>query len=618
MAEETTNNSNMGGGIKIPFSVSFLNYNGELDKFFDDYREKAKEASKDANQEFIKAFKVGKDKIGVSFAQVGENQYKEVISYLTQGGKISTRNGKPRISMGDFIYSGEEVMGFNLASTSWNTYKNKRSKVPFQREQAKINAQNDADKKERAKTERFETRAEKRLWSKDWDDLVGSVVPKEDKQREKLAGLRHELSRLKQEYMDLREQGKPFEEIEKQVESVKSEIKDLQDEMKLTFGQKLWNTFKRVGFYRLARGFFAFIQQGFSESLKSLSAFSPEINKTMSSITSQFSILSNSIINVVMPLLKVVEPILTAITRTVAELSNSISYFIAKLTGSAKYIKVNTDYLKDFNNQLNTLSFDKFEALSQGDGSSNMFTEVETSEGLTDEMSGALVTLSEISALLLAMGSYKMITWITSGDAKKFFTDLKDSLGKVKTKIDNISAAGLIASTTFAFVASLINLIDVIKNWDSQSLITKITAIMSAVLALASVIFAVLAAIPGIGAASVFKAISVGLTAGAILTGAVSVMKFEKGGMVPNGTLFYAGENGKAEAVTQMPNGQTGVTNIEQFEEASSRALFGWWAVAKYDIPSGDVVLDVDGAEIARSKRLKYEFNRTNPGLNLR
>ena len=152
MAGETTNNSNMGGGIKIPFSVSFLNYNGELDKFFDDYRAKAKEASKDANQEFIRAFKVGKDKIGISFAQVGENQYKEIISYLTQSGRIATKGGKPRISMGDFIYSGEEVQGFNLASTSWNTYKNKRSKVPFQREQAQIKAKQDAEDKQRKKT----------------------------------------------------------------------------------------------------------------------------------------------------------------------------------------------------------------------------------------------------------------------------------------------------------------------------------------------------------------------------------------------------------------------------------------------------------------------------------
>ena len=64
-----------------------------------------------------------------------------------------------------------------------------------------------------------------------------------------------------------------------------------------------------------------------------------------------------------------------------------------------------------------------------------------------------------------------------------------------------------------------------------------------------------------------------------------------------------------------MPSGQTGVTNIAQFKQAMLEALYEWGGSQSY---SGDVVLNLDGAEIARSKRFVGEMNRNNSGLNLR
>ena len=209
------------------------------------------------------------------------------------------------------------------------------------------------------------------------------------------------------------------------------------------------------------------------------------------------------------------------------------------------------------------------------------------------------------------------MSWIMNGDAKKFFKDLKDNLSGVKKKIDDISSAGLIAGASFVFITSLINLIDVIKNWDSQSLITKITAITSAFLALASVVFAILSAIPTIGHTKVFKAISIGLTAGATLAGAVSIMKFADGGIPQQGSLFVAGEAG-AEFVTRMPSGQTGVTNISQFKQAMIEALYECSDIFQNGNGGGEVILNLDGAEIARSKRFVSEVNRKNAGLSLR
>ena len=93
------------------------------------------------------------------------------------------------------------------------------------------------------------------------------------------------------------------------------------------------------------------------------------------------------------------------------------------------------------------------------------------------------------------------------------------------------------------------------------------------------------------------------------------IPRLANGGMVSSGSLFIAGEAG-AELVTTMPSGQTGVTNVAQFKQAMVEAIYECADV--FQQPDGSVVLNLDGAEVARSKRFKSELNRTNSGLNLR
>ena len=447
--------------------------------------------------------------------------------------------------------------------------------------------------------------------------LVGEQLSKQDQLKIQLADAQERLSLLKDEFVKLRASGKDVSVVTEELKNVSSEVRNLKKDLKPSWFQKLVNTFKRVGFYRLSRRLFQIVEQGLRNSIQNLAKFSPEFNDTMSSITSQFTILSNSVATILVPLLKTVEPIFKGLTNVITRVTSALSYLIAKLTGSATYLKVNTEYLKEFNQESQNLSFDKFESLNAMDDSSDMFEELSTSGGLSDGLKESLVTLSEISAILLSIGSFKIFKWISSGDAAKFFSDLKKSLTDVKGKIGDISKAGLIAGASFAFVTSLINLIDVIKNWDSQSLVTKITAITSAALALAAVVFSILAAIPAIGHTAVFKALSIGLGAAATLTGAISIMKFAEGGVPDKGSLFVAGESG-AEFVTKMPSGQTGVTNIAQFKEAMIEALYEASNAGVFGGEAGDVALYLDGAEIARSKRFKAELNRTNSNLNLK
>ena len=374
---------------------------------------------------------------------------------------------------------------------------------------------------------------------------------------------------------------------------------------------KFLNRFKSYGLLRIVRSIFMAIEKGLSQGIEKLTAFDKQANKTIASLSSSADKAFGGIALSIMPLIEAVTPILNTLSNVIANIGNSISRASAESKGLTEYSKINLDYMKQTANEANKLltSFDKFESLNAKE--SPFITGNVEEDKDSDALGQTVSVLTQIGNLLLAFGTYKIITWIRDGG----LTKLKDSLGGIKGKIDDISSAGLIASASFAFISSIVNLITVIKNWNSQSLVTKITAITSAVLGLASVIFAILSAIPAIGHAHVFKAVSMGLMAGAVLTGAVSAMRFENGGVPDRGSLFIAGESG-AELIHTMPSGQTGVTNIVQFKQAMVEALYE--ASDVFQNENGGVVLNLDGAEIARSKRFKSELNRTNSGLNLR
>lgn len=541
-------------------------------------------------------------------------QYRELVVGTTKKGALTS------FSIGKQKYSKTEAEKL-ISASSISGVKTLRDDIAVERrEKARRKAENKKAEQEALKIK--ENRA------KTFANLIGETMTGKDRIRFNISQQQSVLKGLQKEFESVDAGSQKFKDLQSEIKKTQKNInglkKDLEKETKVSWFEKLVNTFKRVGFYRLARRLFQVIEQGLSESITNLAKFDSGVNDTMSSLTSSFTILSNSLGVVIAPLLKIVEPILNGLAKTVGSVANAIGYLLAKLTGSSKLLKVNTEYLKDFNKEIQTLSFDKFESLDESADIGSMFEEVDLeSTSFLGELAGAKEELAKIDELLITIGgtlagyaSYKFVDWIVSGKAKTFFTDADTGLGKIKKKIDDISSAGLIASSAFAFVTSIINLIDVIKNWDSQSLVTKITAIVSVCLALFAVIASILSAVLPTGPAKVFKAIAIGTTAGATLTGVVSAMRFAEGGRPEAGSLFIAGEAG-AELVTTMPSGQTGVTNIAQFRQATVEALYEWWSDAKYDIPEGSTTY-LDGAQIARSKSFKNELNRTNSGLNLR
>lgn len=395
------------------------------------------------------------------------------------------------------------------------------------------------------------------------------------------------------------------------------------EEKKATSLSKLLKSFGRIAIYRAIRRTIQEITQAFTEGIGGLARYNSEVNQSMSKITSNFAQVKASISVALYQPLIAIEPIITAVSQSIVHLSNGLSFLFAKLRGASTYMKINTQYLKDYKSALDgtLLSFDTFETLGKGQGIdySQMFEEVETaSSSFAKELENVKNILLEIAGILSAIAGYKIAKWIANGGIKK----LTDGLGGINKKIKDISNAGLIAGASFSFITSIINLIDVIKNWDSQSLVTKITAITAAAAGLAAVVFSILAAIPAIGHTAVFKAIAIGLTAVGTLSGVVSAMKFADGGMMNTksfngaGTMYaIAGESG-AEVVATGSAG-TGVLNVDQFADAMVSALVRYGAAR--DTSNGTtIVLDGNkvGQLVASNVGFRNEANRRNAGLN--
>lgn len=147
----------------------------------------------------------------------------------------------------------------------------------------------------------------------------------------------------------------------------------------------------------------------------------------------------------------------------------------------------------------------------------------------------------------------------------------------------------------------------------APSAVKALIAVVSAIMAIAGAI--ALVKTHGNPIALATFAIGVGGVIATVKNMALEIPQYANGGLVDSGSLFIAGEAG-AELITTMPSGKTGVTNIAQFKQAMVEALYECSDI--FQQTNGNVVLNLDGAEIARSKNFKSELNRTNSGLNLR
>lgn len=406
---------------------------------------------------------------------------------------------------------------------------------------------------------------------------------------QKQGGSLYNLSMIDNDISFLKKRQNRFSKQEK-------ELSKSENNKKLTAFGRFFNRFKSYATVRLFRNLFSSIEQGFSKGIEGLIKFDNQANKTMSSISSSFDKINASVAIMAMPLLEIVEPIISSISDSIANFANNISMASANMKGLSTYTKISDEYMKDLRESANStlLSFDKFESLN---AQASPYEKAEITEEDKESAEKYEGIIKSVKKIVFAI--WDVIKALGSAFLKIFdaLEPYLDDIVRVLVWIIDIVAD---------FIVGLAK----IFGWLTSIIQTKES--LGAILMLIGSIVTMLSLLSG-NPIGMIKGILGGLT----LFGAGAGITMFAGGGTPNkGTLFFAGESG-AEYVTTMPNGQTGVTNIDQIEQAHLRALYSWWDEAKFDLPEG-ASFNLDGAQIARSKSFISEVNRRNSGLNLK
>lgn len=396
-------------------------------------------------------------------------------------------------------------------------------------------------------------------------------------------------------------------EKEKQKQSKKTEQEEDKNSKK-SQGRlsKIFKSLGRIALYRAARTVIKELVQSATEGLANIRSVDAELDLSMKKVSQSFTSIKNSIGSLLSGVIKSVEPIITKIADTIANITNRINEAKAALSGQTKYTKILTsdseEYKKNLEEATGTLlDFDKFSAL---DKDKQGYTGVvEADVGMSKETAQATINnLKLVETGLLAIGfaiaaiqALKFVNTITNITNK-----LKDMVVGSKKATDalNTQKSASKALATTGILALSTGIITLIANWNDMSSTARV---LVPVLSILAGVVTALAVAFTVAKGNWLKAISIGaiVTGSGLAVGAtLSAQKYANGGTPQTGTLFYAGEAG-AEIVANTSTGRTGVTNIAQFKTAMVQALAEYGVAQRGS--NADMVLQVNGREFARA-----------------
>lgn len=508
-----------------------------------------------------------------------------------------------------------------------------------------------------------------------------------EKQKTKLDETNKKLSDAKLKLEQYVDSGKDTKLVEREIKRLNKELSKLGRQPPLTGIQKFINTIKRVGFYRIARNLFRFIEAGFGSASKNLIEIDDGVNKTMSSLATSADKISSSFAMILLPALSVIEPMVTSFADRLVEVANGISEAQAQMKGLSTYTKISEEYMKDLREASNSLPFDKFNALSNGGLSPYKKATVDPNKDLSvykgyidiiqrtaTNVSGIIsdifrvakqlfdIISPHIDTLLKVVGNLvvilttvgytltdiivKVISWLDKNDllvtaiyglVAVFVTFKALSIATMFINIaEKVLALNTALKTTNAQASQMGKLLSV-KGSAGVGLGASLSGILGIALSINNVIDSIndiqkwdgatsgakqlfdilkLVASVALGIASIMGVITGNpLLLGAGIIGGATIGLFANGGIAQKGDLFFANDAGP-ELVYSGHNNSSSIMNISQFKEAMVEAIYECSDV--FQNSSGDVVLNLDGAEIANSKRFVSAMNRKNAGLNLR
>lgn len=404
--------------------------------------------------------------------------------------------------------------------------------------------------------------------------------------------------------------------------------------------QKLLGQIKRIAIYRLIRSGLKAVTSAFKDGIGALAQFDSGINKTMSQLTTSFTVMKLSVSTALLPLLQAITPIIQQISVGFANMANVIS---ASMSKTGKYTKIATDRLIAYNKAGNVFDFDKFRALSKGGDASGLLEEGNV-EDLNKELGESKFAYSAIFNVIkqisvLAGNLFETVRQIIDAVVTSPITAIllnvaQTLIGIVAGVVNLINKSGILkpvvnailigltawgASKVIKGISTLYNKfgmlgvalsaitisLGIIGNWDNFSAGTKkaitiISSLVSAFTALAVAVMAYKGALTfGTGAALIVTAVSAGAVA---LKGIIGGVKgYAEGGLPDKGSLFVANESG-AELVYNMPSGQSGVANVQQIAQAMKAgclAALQEYGASRGDL--GDISFDLDGEQIYRN-----------------
>lgn len=403
--------------------------------------------------------------------------------------------------------------------------------------------------------------------------------------------------------------GKVKEEVEKTDRAIKNTTTSL---------GKLLKSFTRIATYRAIRTILKEIASGLLDTFKAIAQVDPTFNSTMSNITSSIDMLKASLGVGLYQTLAVLEPLITGLTNIIVTFTNSMAKVGAVMKGQGNYLKINTQYLKDYASAMQgaLLPFDEFTTLggSGGIDYSKMFEEVETGgvesftgfEKAFNDLGNAFKKVWDNFIKPVWEGIQKFFAWLNKNDALVGF------LGAVLGLVLAIKAPFvLLAGAVMYFIGSFEKLGNTAK-W----LIPTLAGLLAVIAGIVAV-----SAGGGWGTALVAGVIAGGIALVAGTAMALATPKnYRFGGDYQSADMFYANENGRTEMVASNNSGGGSVMTMEMWGQISEASFYN--ALVAYDASQngnngGGININGLGKVIASSSGFTNEINRRNPNLSL-
>jgi len=378
------------------------------------------------------------------------------------------------------------------------------------------------------------------------------------KEMSKLDMLKQELARvqtLKAETTSIAQAKKLREQELKLIQQINTEENKGKGGGLGGFVGSLAQSFGRIAMYRAIRTIIKDVTQAMREGLQNFAQYSEDVNKAVSSIKNSLGQVNNTLGVTIGYLAETLEPVIVQLADIIIDALNEINKLIAIFNGETKFHKAKkaVDDYADSLRKTSLFSFDKFIALN-GDNSTpieELFEEVEISDEELKKYGEVSDFLHETIDLLKQIVE---LYW----ELEQAFMPLRMAAAEITEYLVGVFTGA------FQLIKGLLELLtgNFDKAWENikQGFVKMVNKIIDVVN------FLVVKLNPLSWLVELFG----GSTAN---WGIPHIPTFASGGVVPNtGTLFYAGEAG-AEAVYKMNNGQTGVANVEQMQQAFAGAL---------------------------------------------